>query len=78
MPDFRPDLVLTDIGLPDVDGWKLASSLRAIAPEIVIVAISAFQTAEDEARSKAAGIVRHIGKPFSRDKILGTLGRAIT
>ena len=69
-PEFRPDVVLLDIGLPEMDGWELAPLLRdALADKhVVLIAISGFQTDNDFMRSRAAGIDYHIAKPnyFSR------------
>ena len=73
MPDFRPDLVLLDIGLPDMDGWELAPLLRRENPNLTIIAITAYQSLDDRQRSKDAGIDLHLGKPLQRDKILALL-----
>ena len=50
-------------------------SLRLIASAIFI-AYTAFQTYDDRRRSKAAGIDYHVGKPASRDDIMGLLAQA--
>lgn len=76
MPDFRPDIVLLDIGLPDMDGWELAPLLRQDNPELTIIAITAYQSLDDRQRSKDAGIDLHLGKPLQRDRILALLALA--
>jgi CheY-like chemotaxis protein len=76
MPDFCPDVVLLDIGLPDMDGWELAPLLRQENPDLTIVAITAYQSLDDRQRSKDAGINLHLGKPLQRDKILALLALA--
>jgi len=73
MPAFRPDVVLLDIGLPDMDGWELAPLLRKDNPALKIVAITAYQSWEDQQNSKDAGIDLHIGKPIQREQILELL-----
>ena len=70
---FRPDVVLLDIGLPDMDGWELAPLLRKDNPALKIVAITAYQSWEDQQNSKDAGIDLHIGKPIQREQILELL-----
>ena len=68
----RPDLVLLDIMLPGVDGWKVAEEL-AETPEtrdIPIVFLTACSTPPDELRGHKAGGVAYIAKPF--DPILMT------
>lgn len=64
-PEFEPDAVLLDIGLPVMDGWQLAPLLRdALADRpIKLIAISGFQTEKDFMRSRAAGIDHHLPKP---------------
>lgn len=52
MSDYRPDAVLLDIGLPDMDGWELAPLLRQARPSLLIAAVTAYQSEEDRLRSK--------------------------
>jgi PAS domain S-box-containing protein len=62
---MRPEVVLLDIGLPGMDGYEVARSLRT-APETgnaVLVALTGYGQAEDRARSKAAGFDHHFVKP---------------
>lgn len=62
---FRPDLVILDIGLPDMDGWEVAAAIRQ-QPALAgtkILAISAYQSDEDKVRSHDSGIDAHLGKP---------------
>lgn len=73
MPDYRPDVVLLDIGLPDMDGWELAPLLRRENPTLKIFALSAFQAIEDRQRSHDVGIDMHLGKPISRETVLRLL-----
>jgi CheY-like chemotaxis protein len=61
-----PDVLLSDIGLPDGDGWSLIS--QANLPETVYaVAMSGFGMGNDHALSKAAGYRHHLLKPFTPD-----------
>jgi CheY-like chemotaxis protein len=69
----RPfDLLLSDIGLPDGDGWTLVETLRKNRP-LTAVAISGYSSPKDVARSKAAGFVAHLPKPFSGEEFEATL-----
>ncbi len=60
-----PDVVLCDIGLPDMDGYEVARAFRA-APaleKVFIVALTGYAGAEDQRRAAEAGFDRHLAKP---------------
>jgi PAS domain S-box-containing protein len=63
--EMNPDVVLLDIGLPELDGVEVARSLRrrADGPRPLLVAITGFGQAEDRARTAAAGFDHHLTKP---------------
>ncbi len=65
--DFIPEIVLTDIDLPVVDGYELAELLRAsLAPRVVqFVAITGYGQPDDRQRSQDAGFALHLVKPVS-------------
>ena len=71
----RPDLVILDIGLPDMDGWEVAEALRKepALESMKILAISAYQSDEDKDRSQAAGIDAHLGKPAYKEDFVRAL-----
>ena len=77
-PSFQPEVVLLDLGLPDMDGWDLARSFRKdfLLSRAKIIAISAFQTNDDKRRSLEAGIDYHVGKPVQRIEIVSLLAQA--
>lgn len=58
-----PDVVLLDIGLPDISGHDVALRMRALAPATSIFALSAWSSDEDIVRSRAVGIDLHVVKP---------------
>ena len=71
--EFSPDLVLTDVMMPAIDGIELIRRLRA-RPELAaipIVAMTASPTAEHERRARGAGAVDFIVKPADIGRILG-------
>lgn len=68
-PSYRPDVVLLDIGLPDMDGWDLAAWLRQQKPPMMIAAVTAYQSADDRQKSKEIGLDMHIGKPVHQRTI---------
>jgi CheY-like chemotaxis protein len=70
----RPDIVLSDIGLPGEDGFALVRALRRRAPEdgglVPAVAITAFARAEDRARALQAGFQAHLSKPVDPEDVV--------
>jgi two-component system, OmpR family, response regulator len=74
----RPDVVLLDIRLPDIDGWEVARRMRDTAtggPQPVVVAITGSSTEADQWRSVDAGIDLHWVKPADPATLLATLAR---
>jgi signal transduction histidine kinase len=67
------DLVISDLGLPDGDGFKLLATLREEAPEIRAVALSGYGTEDDRERSAAAGFVAHLTKPIGIEMLDKTI-----
>ena len=71
-PDFNPEIVLLDLGLPDMDGWQVARAFRknCLLSKAKIIAVSAYQTELDKLQSLAVGIDQHLGKPIHQFEIL--------
>jgi two-component system CheB/CheR fusion protein len=69
--EFLPDVVLCDIGLPDMDGYQVARAMRAnpALRETTLVALTGYAAPEDITRSREAGFDSHLAKPPSLEKI---------
>jgi two-component system CheB/CheR fusion protein len=69
--ELRPEVVLCDIGLPDVDGYEVARELRADAAlrGTRLVALTGYTLPEDKERARQAGFEAHLGKPSSPDEL---------
>jgi CheY-like chemotaxis protein/nitrogen-specific signal transduction histidine kinase len=72
-----PDVMLVDIGLPDIDGYEVARRVLAQPDrgQIVLVALTGYGQEQDRARAFAAGFDHHVVKPMDSrtiDQILGT------
>lgn len=61
--EFQPEVILLDIGLPDIDGCEVARVLRQTMPHVVVIAISGWGQEEDRRRSREAGFDHHLVKP---------------
>ncbi|HYY51906.1 MAG TPA: response regulator [Myxococcales bacterium] len=59
----RPNVVLSDIGLPGDDGYELIRRVREIDPAIPAAALTAYATPQDRRRAIEAGFQAHIAKP---------------
>jgi PAS domain S-box-containing protein len=73
--EFRPDLVLLDIGLPGMSGYEVAAQLHAQAACPMLVAMTGYGQEEDRAMSSAAGFSMHLVKPVSGDDLRELLAR---
>jgi len=69
--DFKPDIVLCDIGLPGMDGYEVARAIRADAElgGITLVALSGYARPEDISKARAAGFEHHVAKPLSVEQL---------
>jgi CheY-like chemotaxis protein len=65
----RFDLLVSDIGLPDGDGYELLGELRKLQPHLQGIALSGFGMENDVRRSAAAGFSMHLVKPVSVSKL---------
>ncbi|WP_442497158.1 PAS domain S-box protein [Methylobacter sp. sgz302048] len=75
---FRPQVVLLDIGLPDLDGYEVARRLRALPEthDAVLVALTGYGQTEDRERSRSAGFNHHLLKPVNFEKLSALLTAA--
>ncbi|CAN5707776.1 ATP-binding protein [soil metagenome] len=82
---WKPDLLVSDIGMPLEDGYSLIQKLRKMrskwAREMPAVALTAYATVEDRARALDAGFQVHVAKPIEAEtlvrSIAGAVGRKI-
>jgi signal transduction histidine kinase/CheY-like chemotaxis protein len=75
--DFRPQVLVSDIGMPGRDGYALVREVRALpdraAAATPAIALTAFARAEDRARALAAGYQMHLGKPVDESRLLAAV-----
>ncbi|MBN8547940.1 MAG: response regulator [Deltaproteobacteria bacterium] len=69
---FRPQVLLSDIGMPGTDGFQLLAQIREIHSEneLPAAALTAYTTPEDQRRALAAGFQLHLSKPIEPDALI--------
>jgi CheY-like chemotaxis protein len=76
--DLKPDIALIDIGLPGLDGYELARSIReestSWARAVRLVALTGYGRESDRIRALAAGFDTHLVKPIDPEVLAKTLG----
>jgi signal transduction histidine kinase/PAS domain-containing protein len=78
--DFRPGLLLIDIGLPGMTGYELAAKLRQepATSGATLVAVTGYGGADTTSKCLAAGFDRHFTKPIGEDALEGLLRAPVT
>jgi len=71
VPEFNPELMLIDIGLPGMDGFELGRLLRQTPQfeKTPIIALTGYAQDEDRKRSADAGFDAHYAKPMNFDEL---------
>lgn len=82
METLEPDALISDIGMPDMDGYQLMRRIRATEPQgrrLPALALTAFARAEDRKKALLAGFQSHVAKPVDLAELVivvaGLLGR---
>jgi CheY-like chemotaxis protein len=74
---WRPDVLVSDIEMPEEDGYTLIRKVRALSPDAggrtPAVALTAFNRPEDRIRSLRAGFSIHVSKPVDPDELIAII-----
>jgi signal transduction histidine kinase len=74
-----PDVIVSDIGMPGVDGYEFMRLLRARPPErggrIAALALTAFARLEDAIRARSSGYQGHVAKPISPEDLAAAIAK---
>ncbi len=73
----RPDVVLTDLKMPGIDGMQVLATLRRRAPEVPVLVITAFGSVETAVAAMRAGAHDFVTKPFRKEALLLKVERAV-
>ena len=77
--EWRPRLLVTDLGLPGIDGYALLRAIRAKTAHrnLAAVAVTAYARPDDRARVLAAGFDAHVSKPVDPAELVRTLAAVL-
>jgi CheY-like chemotaxis protein len=76
----RPDAVILDIGMPDLNGYEVARRIREEewGRNLFLLAITGWGHPDDVARAKAAGFNEHLTKPVDADNVVRLLAKYLS
>ena len=73
----RPDVIISDIGMPHMDGYQFIRAVRKLPPHdgggTPAIAVTAFNRPEDRARVPEAGFQSHLSKPVDMQELITTI-----
>ncbi len=67
--DFRPDIIVTDVILPDGNGLDAIAEMRAALPDVPVIVMSAQNTLSTAVRATEQGAFEYLPKPFDLDEL---------
>ena len=73
----RPDLVLTDVKMPDGSGFEILKRSRELAPSVPVVMITAYTTTKTAIEALKSGAYDYISKPFDVEEMKHVVARAL-
>lgn len=80
LPSFRPNVLVSDIGMPEEDGYALLQRVRSLSgplAKVPAIAVTAYARTEDAQRARRAGFYCHVPKPTKPEILADAVTRAI-
>lgn len=67
----RPSVVVSDIGMPRMNGWEMAAAIRELpgGQDVFLIALTAYDSDKERQRSRQAGFDVHLVKPYGIDEL---------
>jgi CheY-like chemotaxis protein len=69
----RPDVIVSDIGMPDEDGYAFIRGLRAEGARMPAIALTAYASQQDAQRAFVAGFQKHVTKPVEPARLVSVV-----
>jgi two-component system nitrogen regulation response regulator GlnG len=73
----QPQVILTDIRLPDADGLSLLDTLESLSFSIPVIAMTAFSNLDQAVSAFQKGVFEYLPKPFDLDQVISVVERAV-
>ena len=77
----QPDVMVSDIGMPDQDGYELVRKLRALPPEkggqTPAIALTGYASRKDRERALSSGYQQHMAKPIEQVEMIETIAALV-
>ena len=82
LAQLSPDLLLSDIGMSDMDGYSLLRQIRSLTPEqngqIPAIALTSYASQADQQQATAVGFHRHLSKPVEPEVLVAAIMQLVT
>lgn len=75
--EFHPDIVITDVRMPDIDGLELCARLKEEFPEIKVIIISGYQDFNYARKALSLGVFDYILKPLEEENVSDTVRKCL-
>ena len=73
----KPDIVITDLGMPGLSGWDVADAVKAEDPSTPVILFTGWGVKLDETKVKGKNVDRFINKPFNMEQIIGLISELL-
>jgi DNA-binding NtrC family response regulator len=73
----RPDLVITDLRMPVMDGLTFLERVKSAHPEVAVIVLTGFATVDSAVEAMKKGASDYLSKPFSQDELLFRISKAL-
>lgn len=75
--EYKPDLILTDIKMPEMNGLELLSEIKRLSPHALVILMTAHGSIETAVQAMKQGAYDYICKPFEKDELLLNVKKAL-
>lgn len=76
IPNFNPNIILTDLMMPEIDGLELLKKVKEINEKIFVIMITGYATINTALQALQFGAFDYIAKPFTREELRKVIERA--